>query len=289
MPSLQQRIQTAAARLTPAERKVADAIIGDAQAVAFGTVADLAQRAGASGASVIRLSTKLDFAGFSDLQAAVRDELGRRLRPAIERIKDLEGRDPLQKGVNSAISCVTASFAGLDRDRFDAIIELLAGEHSIWVISGDASDGIARQFTTELAMLRPSVQQVSGSPVHVSRLLAGIVPDDVVVALDLPRYDRWVLDALAMARTSGAAIIAITDGPLSPVADGAAHLIAVDADGAGPFDNYVGVLAVLATLAAGVATALRQPAASRLEDIERAWTASGAFTDDDEVVSDISL
>ena len=73
--------------LTPAERRVAAVVADDPEAVAFGTVADVARRAGTSGATVVRLATKLGFEGFVELQGAVREELARRLRPASERMR----------------------------------------------------------------------------------------------------------------------------------------------------------------------------------------------------------
>jgi len=56
-------------QLTPAERRVAAVVADDPEAVAFGTVADVARRAGTSGATVVRLAAKLGFDGFVELQA----------------------------------------------------------------------------------------------------------------------------------------------------------------------------------------------------------------------------
>ena len=274
------RIHAAADRLTAAERKVAASITDDPQAVAFGTVAEIASRSGSSGASVVRLATKLGYRGFSDLQAAVQAELGRRLRPATERIHDPHPGDLRGQGLAAALECVQATLAGVESADLDAIVKVLSiRSRPVWVVAGDASSGIARQFATELSMLRPSVVELTGSPVNVARQLADIDSGDVVVALDLRRYDRWVLDAVAAATAAGATLIAPTDGPLPPLASGAAHVISIEADGIGPFDNYVGALAALATITAGVAVRLRAPAAAHLERIEGAWRRSGALVD----------
>ena len=56
-------------------------------------------------------------------------------------------------------------------------------------------------------------------------------------------------------------------------------ILTIEADGIGPFDNYVGALAALATITAGVAVRLRAPAAAHLERIEGAWRRSGALVD----------
>ena len=58
-------IDAARSALTPAERRVADVVLTSPEAVAFGTVAEVAQRAATSGATVVRLATKLGYDGFS--------------------------------------------------------------------------------------------------------------------------------------------------------------------------------------------------------------------------------
>ena len=51
-------------RLTPTERRIAEAVMEDPSLLAFGTVSDLAGRVGASPPSVVRFATKLGFDGF---------------------------------------------------------------------------------------------------------------------------------------------------------------------------------------------------------------------------------
>src|SRR2546423_1054686 len=113
--------------LTPAERKVA-AVGADApEAVAFGTVADVARRAGASGATVVRLSAKLGFDGFVELQAAVREEMARRLRPASERIRRPAPGDVLGSALAVEMANVAATLEGVDPAAFDEAVALLSG------------------------------------------------------------------------------------------------------------------------------------------------------------------
>lgn len=277
------RIQAAAERLTAAERKVAAIVTDDAQLIAFGTVAEVAAQSGSSGATVVRLATKLGYRGYSDLQAAVQSELGQRLRPATERIHDPRPDDLLGQGLAASVRCVRETLAGIDPINLQAIVAVLSGRsRPVRVLAGDASAGIGRQFVTEMSMLRPGVSELTGSPVNVARQLSDVGGDDVVVALDLRRYDRWVLDAVRVAIDAGATVIALTDGPLSPLAAEADHVISIEANGIGPFDNYVGALATLATITAGVAHRLRSSAAAHLEQIEAAWRRGEALVDPDD-------
>ena len=277
--------------LTPAERRVAAVVADDPEAVAFGTVADIARRAGVSGASVVRLATKLGFDGFVELQASVRDEMARRLRPASERIRRPAADDVLGSALTTEMANVAATLEGVDPAAFDTAVALLSGVEArgrapgrartrrVLVLSGDASSGVAALFAAELSMLRPQVQLVGGSEVRVARVLADVGPSDVLVVIDLARYDRAVLEAAGRVTERGAAVVALTDSALSPLASAAAVSFAASVTGAGPFDSHVGLLALANALLAGVAARLRRSATDRLDQVEAAWREAGALTD----------
>lgn len=275
-----ERIRSGAGVLTPAERKVADAVVADPQVVAFGTVAEVARRAGVSGATVVRLATRLGFDGFVELQEAVRAELADRLRPAVERIRDAPPDDVLGRALDTSLHAVRSTLGGLDRATFDDAVALLADPaRRVAVVAGDAGAGIAAHAADELTMLRAGVVTIGGTRVAVGRSLARLAPGDVVLALDLRRYDRWLIDAVGLAVGDGAELVALTDGPLSPLARRARALVVVEAEGIGPFDSYVGALAALSALVAGVAERLRDAATTDLDRVERAWRALDALTD----------
>ena len=261
--------------LTPAERRVAAVVADDPEAVAFGTVADVARRSGASGATVVRLATKLGFDGFVELQSSVREELARRLRPASERIRRPSPGDVLGTALATEMANVAATLDAVDRSAFDRAVELLSGalmgrrrgSPRLFVLSGDASSGVASLFATELSMLRPGVTPIAGSEVRVARLLAEVAPGDVAVVFDLARYDRAVVDAAGRAVEQGAVLLALTVSFTASVT------------GCGPFDSHVGLLALTNALLAGVAARLRRSATDRLDQVESAWRGANALTD----------
>ena len=269
--------------LTPAERRVAAVVADDPEAVAFGTVADVARQAGTSGATVVRLAAKLGFDGFVELQAAVQEELTRRLRPASERIRRPAPGDVLDAALAVEMGNVAATLDGIDRAAFDQAVKLLSGptrgSGRVFVVSGDASAGVAALFADELSMLRPGVVHVAGSEVRVARQLADVGPGDVVLVIDLARYDRAVLDAAGRAAARGAALLALTDSALSPLAGAATVTFTASVTGAGPFDSHVGLLALANALLAGVAARLRRSATDRLDQVEAAWRSADALTD----------
>jgi DNA-binding MurR/RpiR family transcriptional regulator len=277
------RIDACRAELTPAERRVAAVVADEAEAVAFGTVADVARRAGTSGATVVRLATRLGYDGFVDLQGAVREEMARRLRPASERIRRPQPGDTIGATLATELKNVAATLEGVDAGAFTEAVRLLSAPAvrggRVFVLSGDASSGVAMLLATELRMLRAGVEQVGGSEVAVARALADVGPADVLVVLDLARYDRLVLATAERAAGRGATLVALTDSALSPLAAHARVSFTVSAAGAGPFDSHTGMLALVNAVVAGVAARRRGSATDRLDQVEAAWAEAAALVD----------
>jgi DNA-binding MurR/RpiR family transcriptional regulator len=102
---------------------------------------------------------------------------------------------------------------------------------------------------------------------------------DIVVAIDVRRYDVAVLEGAALAIKRGVSLITITDSALSPLARRATATFTIAGEGAGPFDSQTGAMAVANTLVTAVAQRLRASATRRLDRVEQAWRAAGVLTD----------
>ena len=280
MTDVAARIEHHRGDLSPAERQVADVVLRDPEAVAFGTVARVAGQAGTSGASVVRLATRLGFTGFTGLQASVRDAIGQQLRPAAERIRTERGSDVVTRTLRAELDNVHRTLSGVAPASFEAAVRLLADPNRrVFVVAGDAETGVGAMFTAALSLVRDGATQVSGSDVAVARALAGCGDDTVVVAIDLRRYERWVVDTVARAVAAGATAVAVTDSVLSPLAARAEVTFTVAAEGAGVFDSHVGTLALANALVTATAARLRRSATARLDAVERAWRSAGALVD----------
>jgi DNA-binding MurR/RpiR family transcriptional regulator len=274
------RIGRASTSLTTAERRVAEVILANPQLVAFGTVAELAESAGSGAATVVRLATKLGFEGFSALQASVQQDLANQLRPAAERIRDPAVHDSLSRHLQLELGNVQTTLGQLDQIAIaDVVNHLSDPARRVYVLSGDASKGVAAQFVGDLHALRPGVMMVDGNDVAVQRTVALMEQGDVLVTVDLRRYDRWLVDAARAAAGAGVWTVSIADSVLSPVAACAQRTLVVTAAGAGPFDSHVGTLVLMNVLVAAAAVRLRHVATDRLDRSEAAWRASNALTE----------
>lgn len=276
-----ERIRRHGASLTAAERRVAEAVLAEPQAVGFGTVAELARAAEVGAASVVRLAAKLGFDGYSDLQQCIRRDLTQQLRPAAERIREANG-EPAARHADHELANVRATIeqaAAADRAR---LTERLADvDAPVLVVSGEATAGVADQFANQLHQLRGGVGVLEGSDVVMRRELALVPERTTAVVIDLRRYERWVLDAHGVLHARGIWSAGLTDSMLSPIANLADVTFLVRASSSGPFDSHVGTLALLNLIAADAAAALRSSASERLATIESAWRERGTLTDAD--------
>lgn len=273
-----ERIMAQSERLTSTERKIAEVLAGEPQTIAFGTVAQVAQRAGTSGPSVVRLAVKLGYDGFVGLQADVQSELARQLGPARDRIRQRPPSDFLSRVQAAEQDNVVRTLHGISATTLEQSVARLADRHrQIWVLAGEVTGPIGAVLAGQLAQLREGVTLLAGSEVAVSRSLAGLEPGDTLVAIDIRRYERSLVGLSRWAAERGASIIAITDSPLSPLVAAAGEAFFIAAQGVGPFDSVTGGIALANVLSAGVAARLRQTAPARLDAIEAAWTAVGAL------------
>src|SRR5579875_1174024 len=123
--SVVERIMEHAERLTATERKIAEVLASEPQTIAFGTVAQVAKRAGTSGPSVVRLAVKLGYQGFVELQSDVQAELAHQLGPARDRIRERPPSDVLERALVAEADNVTRTLRGVQSDAFERVAATL--------------------------------------------------------------------------------------------------------------------------------------------------------------------
>ncbi len=275
------RIIQHAHRLTAAERRVAEVMAEEPDAVAFGTVANVARKASTSGPTVVRFAVKLGYAGFVDMQSQVQMEMAELLGPARDRIRRPSPIDLLGRVAAVEEHNVRRTLGSIPPVQFAAVVEQLSDPaRGVWVLAGDATAPVGTTLAVPLGQLRAGVTLAAGSGVAAARTLGGLQPGDVLVAVDIRRYERWLLELTRWAAEAGADLVAITDSPLSPLAALAADTLLMSAEGVGPFDSMTAGVALANALVVGVSARVRDTATSRLDAIEAAWRGTRSLVAD---------
>ena len=268
-------IAEATDRLTPTERLVAEAVIDDPTLLAFGTVSDLATRVGTSRPSIVRFAHKLGFDGYTDLQTHARHEMSQQLARPSARIRI--GSDETERERVAMHAAVDSAYAALDGGRLGRIAEILSGARNVWIVSGETSRAGAHVLTSGLSMVRGGAKLVQHHA--MGRDLAEAGENDAAVILDFYRYRRSSIVAAKALTERDVAVVAVTDGPLSPLAGLAHEACLIEVPGIGPFDSSVSAVAVAELIVAEVAGKLHVDATSRLDRTESMWALTETFVE----------
>ena len=260
-------------RLTPTDTKIAEAVIRDETLLAFGTVSDLADHIGTSRPSIVRFAHRLGFDGYTDLQRYVRSGLTQRLaRPSVRIRHDDSTLPAARLGLEDAIASVFEATMG---DALTKLVGPIVEADAVWVISGETSRAGAHAFYSGISIVRPRVQFVGGHTMETD--LSSARPADAAVVFGFSRYRSEAISAARTLSELGVAIVAITDGPLSPLASLTDTWCEIRIPGIGPFDSSVPAVALAELLVAEVAAELQSEATDRIDRIEELWESSGTF------------
>lgn len=263
-------VAQAGGSLTPTERRIAEIILAEPTLLAFGTVSDLASRVGTSRPSIVRFANKLGFEGYSDLQREVRNDVSRQLTSPSERIRQESNsseRDTLEGAIGAVFEAVEGRLADL--------VKPIARATHVWILSGETSRAGAYAFQSGLSMIRPGVTLLDDRT--LGRELSNTSKEDVAVVFDFFRYRRAVIEASEVLFDLDIPIVAITDGPLSPLVELTDNWCELSVPAVGPFDSSVPVVAVAELLVAGVAKELQGEATARIDRIESLWEATQVY------------
>ncbi|MBO4208800.1 MurR/RpiR family transcriptional regulator [Micromonospora echinofusca] len=266
---------------SPAERRVARALLASYPAAGLGTVAALAERAEVSGPTVLRFLTRLGFGGYPEFQRALRDELAERetspltaYRAAAE--DGLPPESALARAAGSLPDAVAGTLTELPAGELENAVRLLADQQMRVTATGGRFSGLlAHYLVLHLMQVRGGSRLLPLAPVERTDMLADIGRRDLFAIFDFRRYEEPTLALAREVTGRGARVVLFTDRWLSPVAGLADVVLPSRVDSPSPYDSFVPALALVEALVAGVIDRLGPAAGKRLRLMEQAQQAYG--------------
>jgi DNA-binding MurR/RpiR family transcriptional regulator len=256
--SIPEQLRARFESFTRAEQRVARALLAAYPTSGLDSLARLADRAGVSSPTVLRLVYKLGYSGYPEFQDALKVELGERLSSPLLMYSARAGRElPLDKWSAAMAQGILRTFEQLPAGEFERVVALLSDERRpVYTIGGRFSGVMASYLTAHLQLLRPHVTTVLGSSVDHASYLLDLSKRDVIVAFDYRRYDRTTIRFCRLAARQGGTVVLFTDPWLSPIASVADVVLSASIDAPSPFDSYVPAFALVEGLIAGIVGAM---------------------------------
>ncbi len=272
--SLADRIRITIEAFTPSEKRAAMLLLSHYPFAGLDTVAEFAARAGISAPSVLRFVTRLGFSGFPEFQKHLREELEAQLQTPIAKASPTQplarASSPLADFAEAVVGNLRATVENLAPAEFEAVIALLSDPRRRLHFTGGRFTGhVARYAESHFRIVRGDVDGIASEPALWRDRVIEIGRRDVLVALDIRRYQDDVVALAETAARQGATVILLTDQWLSPIARVARHVLPAHIAVPSNWDSSAALLALVEALVAAVTKRLWDTAKPRLEAIER--------------------
>jgi DNA-binding MurR/RpiR family transcriptional regulator len=239
---------------------VAELLLAEPAAVVHESVGRLAQRSGASPATIVRLSRRLGYEGFAALKIALAHEGGR-----VDQFGHPRSRDATQprylRVMEADAAAIRDGATAVDGAAMAAAADALAdaGEILFCGVGGSAAFAALTAFRFSALGIRASTaaDQLS-QHLRAATLTAG----DVCVGISHTGESRDTIEAVATAAETGARTVGVTSFAGSPLTQAAAVTLVCTSEHSRQarklFANPVALVSVLGALHAEVAA--RRPA-----------------------------
>ncbi|KAB1161174.1 MurR/RpiR family transcriptional regulator [Micromonospora sp. DT46] len=260
--------------LSPAEQRVARLVVADPAAASRRTITDLATAAETSEATVIRFCRSVGMDGYPQLRIRLAAEAARRIEPPDARVVGGDippGADLAQIIATIAFNdarAVEETAEQLDPAICEQVVDAIAGAGRIDVYGAGASGFVASDFQQKLhrigrtAFYFPDVHTALTSAALLGR-------GDVAVGISHTGTTSDVIEVLEQARARGAATVALTNFPRSPITEVADFVLTTAAREttyrSGAMASRLAQLTVVDCLFVGVAARNRSRARKALE------------------------
>ncbi len=275
---LPERLARQSADLTASEQALAHALGHDYPHVLLESATALAARTGTSASTVVRLFAKLGYASYAEVQREARGEVTALLQTAAQRAPVTIGtqRSPRECVDDTLLHDqhnIQATREGLDMAAFEAMARRLAQDtgERIYVLAQINSAPVAAWLALHLNMCRPGVQELDAGAVSPADQLLWVRPEDVLVTFSVSRYARGTVQVARRFREAGGQVLAITDGPASPLVPLAHHWLQVRTSNASPFHSYTAAFFLCNALVSAVAQLRHESVSEALARRDALW------------------
>jgi RpiR family transcriptional regulator, carbohydrate utilization regulator len=238
------------------------------------SITDLADRSETSEATVVRLCRKLGFRGFQDFKIGLAQWLVGPFQTIHEEIEEQDTIDAVKAKVFGAtVQALQDTLSVIDSRDLTRAVELLDSATRVIFIGAGNSGWVS--MDAALKLLKVGVNAAAYVDEHSQLVAASLLsPGGVAVGVSHSGATRDTLEALQVAKRSGASIICITGAPKSPITRVADVKLFTAAKETGfkteAMTSRIAQLAIVDTLFVNVALRRGQSAADMIQKVREA-------------------
>lgn len=269
--------------LTRAERQLAVTLLSNYPVSGLGSVSELAKAANVSSPTVVRMCQKIGFAGFSDLQGALRNEVEATLSNPIAKQERWTRNAPdahiLNRFADAVIDNLKQTLQQIDTQEFDKAVQILTDQNrAVHIVGGRITRALSDYFFTHLQVIRDDVIAIASNANTWPHYLLNMKPGDIVVVFDIRRYEHDILRFVDLAHERGVVVILFTDQWTSPAAVHAKYVFNARIEAPSAWDSTVVIMFILEAMIEAMTTSTWDITRERMNTLEKLFDKTKMFS-----------
>ncbi|THF81758.1 MurR/RpiR family transcriptional regulator [Cohnella fermenti] len=203
--------------LTRTEKKIADVIREDPEAVVYVTLTDLAEKAGTGETSVLRLCRKIGFKGYQEFKLSLAQDLVVPIKNVHSEIEETDDLSSIAAKITAENTrAIENTLNLLDMNQMEKAIEAIGKAHKIYFIGVGSSANTALDGKYRFLRLGFDTEVVTDP--HIMAMTSTLMrSDDVVFAVSTSGSTKDVVDAVRLAKKKGIFFVCLTSHLRSPL------------------------------------------------------------------------
>jgi len=278
--NLRENIVSQFSLLSPELQRAAEFSLQNANQLVVQSMRAFAAEAGVKPATLLRLAQRLGYNGWRELKSAFIDDLGLGNDTYVSKAEKLiaKGTQPaLYEEVFLAHQANLAFTQAENQHAMQQAVTLLDEAKQVYICGFRASFPIAWSLFYVYRLFNRQVSLIDGLASNIEVFTREINAEDCLLLTSFSPYSRESLDVLNAARQAGARIIAITDSPVSPLAQAADCTLLFSLSSPSFFSSIVSGMGVAECLLAMLVARHGREAVNKIESAERYLQRSGAY------------
>ena len=273
MQDMIDRLNQSGKRLSKGHRKIAQYIVEHYDKAVFMTASKLGESVGVSESTVVRFASAMGYEGYPQLQRSLQELVSHRLtaNQRFEMSTEIDPREALGVVLKSDMQNLRATLEQMDADVFEDVVKRLLSAKAIYVMGLRSAAPLAQFMGYYLNYIFDDVHLVSSGATDVFEEISKLKEEDVLVGISFPRYSSRTLEAMRFAKRCGAQVVAITDGPMSPLADMADATLTARTDMASFVDSLAAPLSLINALLVALGLNRKEALKEHFRQLESIW------------------
>lgn len=273
MQNMIDRLNHSGKRLSKGQRKIAQYIVDHYDKAVFMTASRLGECVGVSESTVVRFAGAMGYEGYPQLQRALQELVSHRLttNQRFEMASEIDPGQALSTVLKSDMQNLRATLEQMTNAVFEDVVTRLLSAKAIYVMGLRSAAPLAQFMGYYLNYIFDDVHLVSSGATDVFEEISRLSKDDVIVGISFPRYSTRTLEAMRFAKRCGAQVVAISDGPMSPLSDIADATLTARTDMASFVDSLAAPLSVINALLVALGLRRKEALSEHLRTLETIW------------------